>query len=347
MTASDSSSTNPIRVVFLGTPHFACPTLQALLDAPDIDIVGVMTQPDKPSGRGKQLSPPPIKVLAEAHQLHVCQPKRLRKDEEAQAWLKEKNPDFLVTAAFGQILPQVVLDTPRLGTVNVHASLLPHYRGPNPIQRAMLNGDSETGVTTMLTDIGVDTGDMLLKATVPITDDDTMGELTKTLSQTGAHLLVDTLRQVASGELKPTPQDHDAATHAPKCNKEDGAIDWSEPAALIARKVRAFDPWPGTFTMYAGQRVKIIAAHKKTSASDEIPESGTAGEWLAVNGDGLYIGTRDGVLCVSRLQPAGKKAMASKDWLNGLGVKSSSLPEASCMFEAIAVEASDSARVTS
>ena len=302
-----------IRLVFLGTPGFSVPTLQALLDADDIEILGVITQPDKPSGRGQKLMPPPVKILAEEAGLTVHQPKSLRKDDAVMTWLKAQEPDFLVTIAFGQILSQDVLDIPAIGTVNVHASLLPEYRGANPIQQAIVDGKLETGLTTMLTDIGVDTGDMLLKTIVPIAEDDTALDLHEMLSQAGGSLLLETLRGLKAGTLKPQPQNHDAATHSPKAKKEDSLLDWEQSAQALHNKIRGQQPWPGASSMIIEQPLKIIES-RKTQESDTGCAPGTI---LGKSECGVLVQTGQGVLALKTVQPAGKKAMPAIDWYNG------------------------------
>lgn len=311
-----------LRIVFLGTPTFSVPCLQALLAAPDVSVLGVVTQPDRPAGRGHQLTASPVKLLAQAVGLPVFQPKALRKNADTLAWLRAQAPDFLVTIAFGQILSQEALDIPRLGTVNVHASLLPAYRGANPIQRAVMAGETQTGLTTMLTDAGVDTGAMLLRATTPIGPDDTTGDLHDRLSQMAGDVLLDTLRALATGNLVPTPQDPAQATHAPKCEKADSLIDWSMPSQALHNRIRGLQPWPGATTTLDGQIIKILRTHRPEPRDHNslAPEAITAALPGAILGGAasmLWVRTGEGVLGIAQLQPAGKKPMAGVDWARG------------------------------
>lgn len=310
---------SPLRVVFMGTPAFSVPTLNALLADSAFEVVGVLTQPDKPAGRGQQLTPSAVKVRALEVGLPVHQPKRLRKDEDVLAWLKAHNADYFVTVAFGQILSQDVLDMPKYGTVNVHASLLPAFRGPNPIQQAVLQGLSETGITTMLTDIGVDTGDMLLVEKVAIGENETMGELAIRMAATGGPLLTRTLKEHAAGTLKPTPQPHDEATHAPKCEKADAAIDWSLTAQEIHNRIRGFNPAPGAYAEFAGQRVKLLQS--TLLKSEENLKTGAPGEIVSIMKDRIIVNTGPGStswLSITEVQPAGKKPMNAADWARNL-----------------------------
>lgn len=310
-----------LRIIFCGTPQFAVPSLQAMLDDPDIEVLGVLTQPDRPAGRGQKLTPPPVKVLALQHQLPVYQPTRLRKEPEIIDWLRAQAPDYLVTAAFGQILSQEVLDIPRLGTVNVHASLLPEYRGPNPIQWAILNGDAVAGVTTMFTELSVDTGPMLLKAQTPIQPNEDAAHLLERLAQLGAEILPQSLHQYAQGTLQAQPQDHDAATHAPKLTREDAWIDWSWSAQKIHNKVRGQQPWPGAVTRLGDVELKII----ETCSPEALPPSvqnpptpsGNPGHLFAIMSEGVWVQTGSGPLLIQKVQPPGKPKMNAKDWANG------------------------------
>jgi methionyl-tRNA formyltransferase len=300
-----------MNVVFLGTPAFAVPTLESLLSASDIEVLCVLSQPDRPSGRGQKLLPTPVKTVAQAAGLPVFQPEKLGKDLELQAHLSSLAPDFFITVAFGQILTQAVLNIPKYGTVNVHASLLPQLRGANPIQWAILNGFAETGVTTMLTERGVDTGAMLLKATTPIGPEETADALAERLSQLGGPLLLETLRQFHT--LTPTPQDHDAATHAPKLTKEAAWLDWTHPADALHRKIRGQQPWPGAQTLWQDQPLKILAASVLPTAADP------GHVWL--EGKQVCVGTGQGSLELRTLQPPGKRPLPALDWWRGLRVE--------------------------
>ncbi len=296
------------RVVFMGSPEFALPTLEAL--ARHYPVVGVVTQPDRPAGRGKRLQAPPVKTRAEALGLPVMQPRRLS-DPQAMATLRAWAPDLIVVAAFGQILKPEVLQLPRYGCINVHASLLPRWRGAAPIQYALLHGDAQTGVTIMLMDEGLDTGPILSQRATTILADDTALSLSQRLARLGAELLLDTLPPYLEGELRPRPQDDSLATYAPRLKRADGALDFQRSAAYLARQVRAFYPWPGTFLPWRGQRLKVLAAH----ADDEAPNPGP-GVRFAYRG-WPAVGTAAGVLILDRVQPPGKRPMPGDAFLRG------------------------------
>lgn len=316
-----SSDSGKIKIVFLGTPAFSIPALKALMADERIEIAAVVTQPDRPAGRGQKLTPPPIKTLADEMGLPVFQTVSIKKDETLKAHLKALAPDFMVTVAFGQILTQEVLDIPKVATVNAHASLLPEFRGANPIQQAILQGKAETGITTMLTELGVDTGPMLLKHTLTIGDEETMGELTQRLSQSAGPLLVDTLVGMANGSVQAEVQPHELATHAPKCQKEDAILNWAESAYQLQLKVRGFNPAPGAATFLDGERVKLLKAVEYripvATQSEEILKSDQPGQILAIIETGLLVRTGEGILEIRSLQPAGKKEMAARDWALG------------------------------
>ncbi len=310
------TASNPIRIVFMGTPAFSLSALQALADDVRIAIAAVVTQPDRPAGRGQKLTPPPIKTLGEQLGLPVFQTPSIKKDDTLKAHLRGLAPDFLVTVAFGQILTQDVLDIPKVGTVNAHASLLPEFRGPNPIQQAILQGKPETGITTMLTELGVDTGPMLLKRTIAIEPNETMGELTGRLSQLAGPLLVETLTGMVAGSVQPEAQAHEQATHAPKCAKEEALLDWQEAADVLHRKIRAFNPAPGAATFLNGERFKILQA-RQTSDSKNFLKTGQPGEILAIIESGILVQTGSEPLEIQTLQPAGKREMPARDWALG------------------------------
>ena len=315
------TSADTIRIVFLGTPAFSLAALQALHDAPNIEIACVVSQPDRPSGRGQKLMPPPIRVLAEQLNLPVVQTASIKKDTELKDRLRTLAPDFLVTVAFGQILTQEVLDIPKLATVNAHASLLPEYRGANPIQQAILDGQTVTGITTMLTELGVDTGPMLLKAEVPIGPEDTLGEVAERLSVAAGPLLVETLTGFAAGTVKPETQDDTKATHAPKVDKSIALLDWQQPAAILQRQIRAFNPAPGAAAFFDGERVKLLRARLAPNPDslnlNSSLKSGRPGDILAMIDSGILIQTGGGILEVTSLQPAGKKEMPARSWATG------------------------------
>lgn len=296
----------PTRVVFMGSPDFALPTLRAL--AASYEVVGLVTQPDRPAGRGKQLTTPPVKVLAQELALPFIQPARLR-ESEAMAQLRAWAPDLIVVAAFGQILRQDVLDLPPQGCLNVHASLLPRWRGASPIQAAILAGDAETGVTIMRMDKGLDTGPILSQSAIPISPDDTAETLSKKLSILGADLLIERLPRYLSGELKPTPQPGMGITSAPLLKKSDGELDASRSAEELARQLRAFNPWPGVFITLKGQPLKIHKAHA-------VQGNKGMGARFVYNSKPA-IGTSQGFLVLDNVQTPGKKAMSGADFLRG------------------------------
>ncbi len=301
----------PTRIVFLGTPDFATPSLQALVDHPAFHVVGVVTQPDRPAGRGQQIQMSAVKRLALALDLPVFQPKTLR-DESAVEHLRSWQPGLLVVAAFGQILRQPVLDLPTHGCVNVHASLLPRWRGAAPIQYAIRAGDAESGVTIMLMDIGLDTGPMLTSQAIPIAPRETAATLHDKLAALGAAILPDALTGYLSGDIVPTPQPEEGVTLARSIQKEAGLIDWSAPAAEIDRHVRAYDPWPGTYTFLEGQRLKILGGFPYPEES-----SGTDPGVLIAHTDGLAVQTGSGLFALETIQPEGKKRMPVDAFLAG------------------------------
>jgi methionyl-tRNA formyltransferase len=241
-----------MRLLFCGTPHFAVPTFIHILAQPDIEIAAVITQPDRPSGRGKQISPSPMKKAAIAASVPVHQPEKIR-SPEARALLQQLAPDCIVIIAYGQIIPAALLNIPKLGWINLHASLLPKYRGAAPIHWAIANGETQTGLTTMRIDAGMDTGDMLLQEEIDVAPEETAPELADSMAEAGAPLMLETLRGLATGKLIPRPQDNDRATYAPLLKKEDGRIDWNRPAQEIYNRMRGFAPWPGAYTSFHGQ----------------------------------------------------------------------------------------------
>jgi methionyl-tRNA formyltransferase len=294
-------------VIFMGTPDFAVPVLKRLIN--EHDVIGVVTQPDRPVGRKQKLRPPPVKQVALAHDIPVYQPEKLRKKAAIEELRKMGVPDVYVVAAFGQILPQAVLDIPKHGSINVHASLLPRWRGAAPIQAAIRAGDAQTGVTIMLMDAGLDTGPMLTKRPVPITPHETGESLHDKLAALGADLLSETLPAYLNGALEPQSQDDAQATLAPQIKKQDGEIDWTQDAASIERLVRAFTPWPRTYTHWDGKRLKVL--------------SGSAGGGSAAPGQvietrgGVAIGTGEGLFYPAQLQLAGGKPLDIADFVNG------------------------------
>ena len=297
-----------MRIVFMGTPEFAVPSLKALCEA-GYDVVGVFTQPDRPKGRGNKVVFSPVKQLAVEKGIPVFQPMRIRKDGVED--LKALQPDLCVTAAFGQILSQEILDIPKMGTINVHASLLPKHRGSAPINWAILQGDEVVGVTTMMTDKGIDTGDMLLKAETPYVEGETAGELTVRMAELGAQLLVETLRQLEAGTLQRIPQDHGNMTYDPMLTKEMGVIDWAAGAADIVNRIHGLNPWPGCSTAIPGGRLKLLRARTAQG-------SGVPGEILVADAKaGLIIAAGAGAVEITQLQAPGGKPMNAKDYLRG------------------------------
>lgn len=301
-------------VVFMGTPEFAVPTLRLLCEQ-RYDVRAVVTQPDRPKGRGRQVAAPPVKMLAERYGIRVCQPPKVRAPE-VQRLLEELAPDVIIVAAYGQILPAALLRIPKLGCLNVHASLLPKYRGAAPIHRAIMQGETETGVTTMQMDPGMDTGDVLLWQKIAIAPEDTAETLQTKLSQLGAELLLQTLRQAEQGTLTPQPQDHAAATYAPPLKKEDGRIAWQSSAAQIDRQVRGCVPWPGAYTYFQGKIVKlrkVQVLQQQLTASLPAPGTVAALDHVA----GPIIATGEGLLRILEIQPENKKPMRGSDFCRG------------------------------
>lgn len=296
----------PINIVFMGSPDFALPSLRALTQ--HYHVVGVVTQPDRASGRGRELKPPPVKTLALELGLPIIQPQKLR-EPEAMTQLQAWKPDLIIVAAFGQILKKDVLDLPRFGCVNVHASLLPRWRGAAPINAAILAGDDEAGVTIMQMDVGLDTGPMLAKRSIRLNPDDTAGSVFQALSTLGADLLIETLPDYMDGRIIPQPQPEDGATYAPMLTKEDGRLEFSKPAAELERRVRAMNPWPGAFMELDGAILKVHRAHVDAG-------NASAGQRLVVQNQPA-VGAGGGILILEEVQPAGKKPMSGTSFLAG------------------------------
>ena len=297
-----------MRVVFMGTAEFACPSLAALDESPDIEVVGGVTQPDRPKGRELIPHPPAVKLEAELRNLPVHQPERLRSDIQ---YLEQISPDLIVVAAYGQILPQTILDLPPHDCLNVHGSLLPAYRGAAPIQRAILDGQAQTGVTIMQMDAGLDTGAILSKASTPIETSDNAQTLHDRLAKLGAELLLKTIPGHVSGEFTPEPQDDALATHAEKITREMGRIDWSQPAKQLWNQARAFTPWPGVFTHLNGRLLKL---HEIEPVEADCSGLGIVGQ---ADADGILVGCGDGALRIMRLQKEGAKRLAAAEFLAG------------------------------
>jgi len=301
------------RVVFMGTPEFAVPALDKLSSSTDYDIVGVYAQPDKSAGRGRKLALTPVKEFAIAHNLPILQPHSLR-TPEAQAELAALAPDVIIVAAYGLILPRAVLDLPPHGCINIHASLLPKYRGAAPINAAILSGEPITGITLMRMDEGVDTGPMLAQAELAIHADDTTTTLTGRLAQLGADLLAQTLPRWLAGQIEPQAQDESLATFAPRLSKQDGRLDWSLPAVELERRVRAFDPWPGTFTLWQSKRLKVNQV-QILNFKFEISNLKLGQVIQEDNSVGIITG--QGVLELIEVQLEGKRAMSASDFVRG------------------------------
>src|ERR1700675_49410 len=300
-----------MRLVFMGTPDFAAASLEALLRSDD-SVVGIITQPDRPKGRGQILTPSPVKLLAQREQIPLLQPLKMKDPEFLQA-LAGWKPDLIAVAAFGRILPPAILALPPLGCINVHGSLLPKYRGAGPIQWAIINGETETGVTTMLMDEGMDTGAMLLQETIPITPDDTAGTLSPRLAELGGRLLVETIARLKSGTLVPRPQDSSQATLAPLLTTADGAIDWALSATALANRLRGLSPWPGVYTTVAGGDRWMICRALALPG----PVTQPTGVIIAVTHEAIHVATGEGVLAVMELQPANSRRMVVSQYLAG------------------------------
>lgn len=301
-----------VAIVFMGTPQFAVPSLKILIDRKE-DVCLVITQPDRAKGRGHILSSPPVKELALLHGIRVIQPLKV-KDEALYSELSAITPEFIIVVAYGRILPANILNIPKYGCINVHASLLPKYRGAAPIQWSILNGDKLTGVTTMLMDEGLDTGDILLRKEMSITDSDTAASMFEKLSALGAEAIAETIDGIRHGSVKPVKQSGEA-TYAPPLKKEDGRIDWSRTADELFNFIRGMYPWPGAFCYLNKERIRIIKASKYN------PEGGAPGVIVRASGGELVAGTGKGLLLIEELQPDGKKPMPASAFLAGRKIK--------------------------
>ncbi len=299
-----------MRVIFMGTPEFAVPSLESLLKSDD-QVVGIITQPDRPKGRGQSLTSSPIKLIAERERLPLLQPTKM-KDPGFLDALRAWKPDLITVAAFGRILPPAILNLPPRGCINVHGSLLPKYRGAGPIQWAIINGETETGITTMLMDEGMDTGAILLQERLPINVEDTAGTLSTRLAELGGRLLIKTITQLKAGTLVPRQQDHSQATLAPLLKKEDGVIDWAMSAMAIANRVRGLTPWPGAYTFAGKERWTIWRAEAIAEQVNGLP--GTVAQ---VTKDAVHVATGNGVLVLREVQPANRRRMTVSEYLAG------------------------------
>jgi methionyl-tRNA formyltransferase len=298
-----------MKLVFCGTPRFAVPSLERLV-ASGFDVQLVVTQPDRPQGRGMELAAPPVKQAAHQLKLTVIQPEKIKNNEEFQKRLTDLAPEAIIVVGYGRLIPAWMLELPPRGNINVHGSLLPKYRGAAPIQWAIANGENVTGVTTMLLNEGLDTGDVLLQSEMEVQPEDTAVTLAPRLAEVGAELLLETLRGLAAGRVRPVPQDHSRATLAPILKKEDGQVDFGRTPDEICNRLRGFQPWPGAYTQFRGKQLKLIRARPafaKTCAPAE----------LCVVGDELLVGCRSGSLELLEIQPEGKKAMAAGDFIRG------------------------------
>lgn len=300
-----------MRVVFMGTPDFSVPTLQSLIDE-KYDVVGVVTQPDKPKGRGRTMQFTPVKELAVKYGIPVLQPVKLKNDDVFFEELKALKPDVIVVIAFGQILPDRVLELPKYGCINIHASLLPKYRGAAPIQWAILNGEKETGVTTMMMDSGLDTGDMILRKVIPIEEKETGGSLFDKLAYAGGDLIIETLKQAEAGTLKRIPQNNDESNYVSIIKKEYGHMDFTKSALELERLIRGLNPWPSAFTSLHGKTLKVWDADVVETVSEEKP-----GTILSVDKDSFTVMTGEGALKILELQLEGKKRMMTEAFLRG------------------------------
>lgn len=298
----------PLRIIFMGTPAFAVPTLQMLIDRGE-EVVAVVTQPDRPKGRGQQTQAPPVKELARKYDIPVIQPLKVRSPEVIEE-IRSYAPDLIVVIAFGQILPKALLEIPRHGCINVHASLLPRYRGAAPLNWCIINGEQETGITTMLMDVGLDTGDMLLKQAIPIHPDEDASSLHDRLSALGAETMAQTLDLLAKGELVPEKQDDSLTCYAPLLKKELGEINWDNEPVVISNLVRGVTPWPGAYTWLDGRMLKVYRV--RVAAGDGVP-----GTVLSAGKNGLEIACKGGSVIIDELQLEGKKRLAAADFLAG------------------------------
>ncbi|MFA6524844.1 MAG: methionyl-tRNA formyltransferase [Patescibacteria group bacterium] len=307
----DEVNDSKFRVAFFGTPDFAVPALQALLSMPEIYVLAAVTQPDKPAGRKQELTAPPIKKLAEQYNLPVCQPERIKSVKFEQC-LRNVNLDLAIVVAYGKIIPEKVLDIPKYGWLNIHGSLLPKYRGASPIQAAILNDEKETGITLMKIDAGLDTGAIINQKTIPIMSGDNFESLHDKLALLGADILKSSLLDYLNGKLKPVPQDDLKATKTLIIKKEDGKIDWSKDASVIARHIRAYNPWPGSFCKYYNKTLKIHSAEIADAKVQLSPGK------ISYIDNSLVIGCGKGNLKVTELQLEGKRLQTANEFINGI-----------------------------
>ena len=306
-----------LRIIFMGTAELACASLTALTQSPAFKVLAVVTQPDRPKGRDLKLQPSPVKESALRLGLPVLQPERARNENFVQD-LRKLQPDLIVVAAYGQILPPAILELPRLGCLNVHTSLLPKYRGASPIQSALLNDESETGVTIMKMDAGLDTGDILAQQPTPITPGDDAQTLHDRLANIGAELLVRTLPEYAAGKIEPRPQPAEGVSYAPKITKQDGRLDWTQPARSLWNRIRAFTPWPGAFTYLPAQPKPHLL---KIWQAEVIEQSGQPGEIMQAEKSGIVVACGRGALRILKLQLEGGRRLTAQEFLAGHELK--------------------------
>ena len=311
-------SKQPLRIIFMGTPDFATSNLQTLIDSPD-DVVAVVTQPDRPKGRGKQLTPPPVKLLAESADIPVLQPTKIRTEEFLNGLLSYQ-PDLIVVTAYGRILPPSLLELAPMGCINVHGSLLPMHRGAAPIQWSVIKGDKEVGVTVIQMDEGMDTGDILLKASIPSAPDETADTLFNKLAQLGNDTLLKAIQGLKDGSIASTPQDHSMATEAPMLKKTDGLIEWSKSAGELESLIRGLDPWPSAFCFLDGKRLRLFRPEVAYKDNDAQP-----GSLLRADKRGLLIACGKDTLLIKEIQPEGKKRMTTEAFLCGCSLKPGTL----------------------
>ena len=303
-------TTGPLRLIFMGTPDFAATILKSLLSGPD-KVVAAVTQPDKAKGRGKRVTPPPVKVLAESMDIPVLQPARI-KTEDFRNGLLSYRPDLLVVAAYGRILPQSLLDLAPLGAINVHGSILPKYRGAAPIQWAVINGETESGISIMQMDAGMDTGDVLLKAKIPMDAEETAGSLFNKLAPLGGETVLKTIKGIKEGSLIPVPQDHSHATAAPMLKKDDGLVDWTGEAITVDRFIRGMDPWPSAYCFQGEARLRLFRPQVCETTGGNQP-----GCVLRADRQGILVACGNGAVLIREIQPEGGKRMAVEAYLCG------------------------------
>ncbi len=307
-----------MKVIFFGTPQIAVPSLEYLVKKEDVEVLAVVSQPDKRAGRGQKICTTPVCCAAHEYDIPVYQPVLIRKDRELIGILKNLVPDFFVTFAFGQIISQEVIDIPKYGCVNLHASLLPGYRGANPIQAPILNGDKKTGITAMLTELALDSGPIVKQQEIEITENMTSLDLMQIIANDSPEFIYKSIKGLYEGTITPVPQDEEKVTFAPKVKKEDGHIDWSEPAEVIHNKVRGLKPWPGAFTYIHGTCVKITETRLNPEKNIK---DGNFGEITGKINNGIGVITGSGVLVITRLQPACKPQQGALSWYNGARIQ--------------------------